>query len=100
MEQQSSPPGLRVLIYVGDVDGILPILGTRVWMALLGKELGGEVEPWTPWTDSHGQTGGYTVKYASQFTLATVRDAGHMVPYTQPRRGRDVLRAYLDGNLF
>ena len=100
VEQQSSPSGLRVLIYVGDVDGILPILGTRVWMALLGKELGGEVEPWTPWTDSHGQTGGYTVKYASQFTLATVRDAGHMVPYTQPRRGRDVLRAYLDGNLF
>lgn len=24
---------LDILVYVGDVDGILPILGTRVWVA-------------------------------------------------------------------
>ena len=32
-----------------------------------------------------GQVGGRVVKYRG-LTLATVRNAGHMVPYTQPER--------------
>lgn len=56
------------------------------------------VVPWTPWQDSRRQTGGYVVQYDG-LTLATVRNAGHMVPYTQPGRSLDVLRAYLAGDL-
>ena len=37
---------LRILIYSGDVDGIVPVVGTRRWTAGLGLKT---TKPWRPW---------------------------------------------------
>ncbi|GAQ88391.1 serine carboxypeptidase [Klebsormidium nitens] len=87
--------GLRMLIFSGDVDAIVPVTGTRAW---IGKLLLEEVEPWRPWVlDS--QVGGYVTKYKG-LTFSTVRDAGHMVPYTQPARALHLFKTFIqDGQL-
>lgn len=73
---------LRILVYSGDVDGIVPVVGTRRWTAGLGLKT---TQPWRPWFSPTQQVGGYIVEYDG-LTFATVRNAGHMVPYVQPER--------------
>lgn len=41
------------------------------------------------------QVGGYVTEYDG-LTLATVRGAGHMVPYTQPVRGLHLFKSFID----
>lgn len=55
-----------------------------------------EKSPWRPWT-AGGQVGGYVVEYAQGLTFATVRGAGHMVPYVQPARAAKLARSFLEG---
>jgi len=90
---------LRMLVFSGDVDGIVPITGTRAWMATVPF---GIEQPWSAWLDSEQQTGGYTIKYSYTgssvgLTFASVRDAGHMVPWTQPGRSFDLFSRFLTG---
>lgn len=122
-------PGLRFIVYSGDVDGIVPVVGTRRWVAALGMH---QARPWRPWTSGlTGQVGGYTVEYVSpgqdhavqqeadvnsqngkkpgavgkdkvqplqgDFVFATVRGAGHMVPYVQPQRALHLIARFLRG---
>ena len=75
--------GIRILIYSGDIDAILPITGTRNWLNDLNLPI---KSPWRSWISSTGQVGGWTVEYANQLSFASVRQSGHMVPYTQPER--------------
>jgi hypothetical protein len=67
--------GLRVWVYSGDVDGIVPTSGSRAWVEGLGLK---ELQAWRPWTASAGrmgpQVGGYVVEYEG-LTFATVRCA-------------------------
>lgn len=51
------------------------ITGTRRWLRKLGLPV---KTSWRPWKSATGQVGGYFERYAG-LTLATVRDAGHMV---------------------
>lgn len=78
-------------MFSGDVDAIVPITGTRRWIAGLGRRV---VAPWRPWLTG-GQVGGYRVMYDG-LALATVRGAGHMVPYTQPARALALFEWFLD----
>ena len=87
--------GIEIVVFSGDVDAIVPVTGTRNWLAKLGLEV---KKAWTPWTDSEGQVGGYKVLYEG-LTFLTVRDAGHMVPYCQPKRALDFFEAGLKGEL-
>ena len=86
---------LEIVVFSGDVDAIVPVSGTRNWLNKLGLAV---KESWAPWIDSEGQVGGYRVGYDG-LTFVTVRDAGHMVPYTQPGRALDLLKAGLGGTL-
>ncbi len=38
--------GIKMLVYTGDVDAIVPIIGTRQWIESLGLEV---EEKWRPW---------------------------------------------------
>lgn len=72
--------GLRIMIYSGDVDGIVPTTGTRMWVEGLGLPVR---VPWTPWLSPGPgqlppQVGGYVTEYDG-LMFATVRGAGHMV---------------------
>ncbi|BBN16519.1 serine carboxypeptidase-like clade II [Marchantia polymorpha subsp. ruderalis] len=79
---------LRILIFSGDTDAIVPVTGSRSWIRTLDLKI---VEDWRPYYLNQ-QVAGYVTKF-DNMTFATVRGAGHMVPYTQPERG-----LYLFGN--
>jgi len=88
--------GIKMLVYSGDVDGIVPITGTRMWLNALNLPI---TEPWRPWIGSNKQVGGYTVAYKG-LTFLSVRGAGHLVPGTQPERALDFFSRYLTGQPF
>jgi len=85
---------LRILIYSGDVDAIVPYSGTREWVYKLNRPI---VDPWKPYYIGK-QVGGYFTVYKG-LTFATVRGAGHMVPGTQPQRGFEMFRHFLHGSV-
>ncbi|XP_035687682.1 putative serine carboxypeptidase-like 23 [Branchiostoma floridae] len=84
--------GLRILVYSGDVDAIVPVTGTRAWLRVLPLT---ETEGWHAWTASDEQVGGYSVMY-DKLTFATVRNAGHEVPGYQPLRALDMFNRFLN----
>jgi len=84
-----------MLVYSGDVDAIVPVTGTRRWIKSLGLDV---EESWRPWSIK-GQVGGYVEVYdRDSLTFATVREAGHMVPYTQPERAFHLFKSWISGS--
>ena len=79
-----------MLVYSGDVDAIVPVTGTRRWIAALGLK---ETKPWRAWRAGE-QVGGFRHDFDG-LHFATVRGAGHMVPYTQPQRALKLFQAFL-----
>ena len=79
--QQGRPPrsvSSLPLIYEPPYELWVPALqvtGTRRWLRKLGLPVKTQ---WRPWKSATGQVGGYFERYDG-LTLATVRDAGHMV---------------------
>lgn len=95
---------LRVLVYSGDADPCVPYLGTEEWVGQLEEQgILDEQAPWTPWFVSGGAApAGYITRYAAagsktDFSFATVRLAGHMVPQFQPEAGLQLLADFLEG---
>ena len=86
--------GIEFLVYSGDIDAIVPIIGTRRWIRSLDLEV---EEKWRAWRSSTGQVAGWTVKYAKGLTFASVRGAGHMVPYTQAERAFHMFSRWVHG---
>ncbi|MQL94371.1 hypothetical protein Taro_027022 [Colocasia esculenta] len=85
--------GLRVWVYSGDIDGRVPVTGSRYSV----RELNLTVKtPWQAWIAA-GEVGGYSEVYQGNITLATVRGAGHMVPSNQALRSLVMIRAFLEG---
>lgn len=88
--------GLRIWIYSGDQDSVVPLTGTRTQMDSLASKLGLSTSiPYSAWY-AHGQVGGWTTTFGN-LTYATVRGAAHMVPYTQPQRALVLFQAFLNG---
>ncbi|KAI3815189.1 hypothetical protein L1987_14849 [Smallanthus sonchifolius] len=83
--------GLRILLYSGDVDAVVPVSGTRYSIDAMNLKV---VKPWRFWTDSTKQVAGYKVVYDG-LTFATVRGAGHEVPRFQPRQAFALLKMFL-----
>ena len=67
------------MVFSGDVDAIVPVLGTRAWLAQLPLSQTNASRPWT----LNGQVGGWVTEYA-ELTFATVRNAGHVRLYPAP----------------
>lgn len=93
LDQDAVHP-LHILVYSGDVDAIVPIIGTRRWISALNLSV---ADPWRPWRSSTGQVGGWTVQHDKNFAFASVRGAGHMVPYTQPERAQTLFLRFVHG---
>jgi len=85
--------GLKILVYSGDVDGIVPWPGTKMWLDVLNLR---QKNAWRPWIASNKQVAGYVTEYEG-LTFATVRGAGHLVPGTQPLRALDMFSRFLNG---
>ncbi|GFP87775.1 serine carboxypeptidase-like 40 [Phtheirospermum japonicum] len=84
--------GLRVWIYSGDVDAMVPVTSTL--LSIRDMKLG-VVTRWYPW-NIDGEVGGYTQVYQN-LTFATVRGAGHEVPMYQPKRSLSLITHFVTG---
>jgi len=84
----------RTLIYNGDFDGCVPYLGMEGWTRSLGFSV---KSSWKPWT-FNGQVAGYVTVYDhNDFTTATVKGAGHMVPTYKGRQALAMFSNFLAG---
>lgn len=84
--------GLRIWVFSGDVDSVVPVTATRYSLAQL--KLTTKI-PWYPWYVKK-QVGGWTEIYEG-LTFATVRGAGHEVPLFKPRASLQLLKSFLRG---
>ncbi|KAJ4720821.1 Carboxypeptidase [Melia azedarach] len=73
--------GIRIWVYSGDADAVLPLTATRYSIGAL--KLKTNID-WYAWLDDHFQVGGWSKVYKG-LTYATVRGGGHEVPLTQRR---------------
>lgn len=94
-------PKMKVLIYSGDADSVLPFLGTEWNVQALGRTI---TTDWAEWTGSDGQPGGYVVALThaagNDLHFLTIKGAGHMVPGTQPTHALDFFSRYISGQPF
>lgn len=90
--QELITTGLRIWIFSGDVDSVVPVTATRYSLARLQLKV--ETQ-WYPWYHNN-QVGGWTEIYEG-LTFATVRGAGHEVPLFQPERALTLVTAFLAG---
>ncbi|KAJ6741661.1 CARBOXYPEPTIDASE [Salix viminalis] len=89
--------GIRVLVYSGDQDSVIPFIGSRILVDGLAKELGlNATVPYRPWIEDK-QVGGWTQVYGDILTFATIRGAGHLAPLTSPKRSLALFAAFLSG---
>ncbi|KAL5987852.1 hypothetical protein ACLOJK_035608 [Asimina triloba] len=84
--------GLRIWVFSGDIDSVVPVTATRFSLAQL--KLVTKI-PWYPWYVKK-QVGGWTEVYEG-LTFATVRGAGHEVPLVKPREALQLFRSFLRG---
>uniref|UniRef100_A0A804LF65 Carboxypeptidase n=1 Tax=Zea mays TaxID=4577 RepID=A0A804LF65_MAIZE len=87
--------GVRVWVFSGDLDAMVPVIATKRSMEKLGL---GVVEDWRPWSiDAKDQeVAGYVIEYKG-VVFATVRGSGHMVPIDQPGRGFALFSSFIKG---
>lgn len=89
--------GIRVWIFSGDQDSVVPLMGSRTNVRNLANDLKMSVKvPYRAWYHE-GQVAGWTTVYGDLLTFATVRGASHMVPYSQPARALHLFRTFLSG---
>eukprot|EP01018_Ginkgo_biloba_P005663 Gb_02169 [translate_table: standard] len=90
--------GLRVLVYSGDQDSVIPFLSTRALIHSLGEQMKmNRTVGYAPWFQS-GQVGGWAEEHGGQLCYASVRGAAHEVPFSQPARGLTLFQSFLSGN--
>ncbi|CAO2202951.1 unnamed protein product [Urochloa humidicola] len=82
--------GLRVWVYSGDMDGRVPVLGSRYWVEALGLPIKSQWQPWY----LNNQVAGRFIEYEG-LTLATVRGAGHDVPQDKPAEALVLISSFL-----
>ncbi|GAV67698.1 Peptidase_S10 domain-containing protein [Cephalotus follicularis] len=85
--------GIRIWVYSGDTDAILPLTATRYSIDALKLE---NNISWYAWVSHHNnRVGGWTQVY-NGLTYVTVRGAGHEVPLSKPRLALQLFRNFLD----
>ncbi|XP_019416914.1 PREDICTED: serine carboxypeptidase-like 45 isoform X1 [Lupinus angustifolius] len=89
--------GVRVLIYSGDQDSVIPLTGSRTLVQKLATQLGlNTTVPYRVWFGGQ-QVGGWTQVYGNILSFATVRGAAHEVPFSQPERSLVLFKSFLEG---
>ncbi|GFZ09332.1 serine carboxypeptidase-like 46 [Actinidia rufa] len=89
--------GIRVMVYSGDQDSVIPLTGTRTLVNDLAKELGlSTTVPYRVWFEGR-QVGGWTQVYGDILSFATIRGASHEAPFSQPERSLVLFNAFLGG---
>ncbi|KAK9059502.1 hypothetical protein SSX86_020205 [Deinandra increscens subsp. villosa] len=84
--------GLRIWIYSGDTDAVIPVTSTRYSIDALNLTT---TSPWHAWYEDD-QVGGWTQMYEG-LTFVTVRGAGHEVPLHKPKQALTIVKSFLAG---
>ncbi|MFS7935580.1 putative carboxypeptidase D [Helianthus anomalus] len=90
--QELISSGLRIWIFSGDTDGVLPVTCARQSINALNLTT---VGPWRPWYEGD-QVGGWTQEYEG-LTFVAVKGAGHEVPLHKPKEALTLLKSFLAG---
>lgn len=88
--QELTAAGLRIWVYSGDTDAVVPVTATRYSIDALKLPT---VSQWSPWYDN-GKVGGWSQVYKG-LTLVTITNAGHEVPLHRPRQAFILFRHFL-----
>jgi serine carboxypeptidase-like clade 2 len=89
--------GLKVMVYSGDADAIVPITGTVAWIKEIFEEMRLPFKkPWRPWVSGSQNISGMIWELEG-ISLVTFLGAGHMVPTTKPEEAHTMLDNYLNG---
>ncbi|KAJ7957185.1 Carboxypeptidase [Quillaja saponaria] len=89
--------GVRVLVYSGDQDSVIPLTGSRTLVQKLARELGlNTTVPYRVWFGGQ-QVGGWTQVYGNVLSFATIRGASHEAPFSQPERSLILFKSFLEG---
>ncbi|CAK7340263.1 unnamed protein product [Dovyalis caffra] len=89
--------GIQVLVYSGDQDSVIPLIGTRTLVNRLAKELELKTSvPYRTWFQGK-QVAGWTQVYGDILSFATIRGASHAAPFSQPERSIVLFKAFLQG---
>ncbi|XP_031373698.1 serine carboxypeptidase-like 27 [Punica granatum] len=84
--------GLRIWVFSGDTDSVVPVTATRYSIDALNLST---VVNWYPWYENV-KVGGWSQVYEG-LTLVTVTGAGHEVPLHRPRQAFILFRSFLEG---
>ncbi|PIA31844.1 hypothetical protein AQUCO_04800026v1 [Aquilegia coerulea] len=84
--------GLRIWMFSGDTDAVIPVTSTRYSIDALKLST---TSPWRAWYHN-GQVGGWTQQYAG-LTFVSIRGAGHEVPLHRPQLALTLIKAFLSG---
>ncbi|GER51915.1 serine carboxypeptidase [Striga asiatica] len=88
---------IRVLVYSGDQDSVIPLIGTRTLVNKLAEQLGlNTTQPYRAWSEAN-QVAGWTQSYGEYLSFATIRGASHMAPFSQPKRSLLMFNSFLAG---
>jgi len=97
---------IHVMIYNGDADPCVPYIGNEEWIGDLESQgILHEKAAWSPWfTSNKASPAGYVTKYSvpgsqQEFSFATVRLAGHMVPQFFPEAALTLISTFLEAPL-
>ncbi|XP_071698767.1 serine carboxypeptidase II-2-like isoform X2 [Rutidosis leptorrhynchoides] len=90
--QELITAGLRIWIFSGDTDAVVPVTSTRYSINALNLT---KIGPWRAWYEDD-QVGGWTQEYEG-LTFVTVRGAGHKVPLHKPKQALTLLKSFLAG---
>ncbi|KAK9265757.1 hypothetical protein L1049_011848 [Liquidambar formosana] len=89
--QELTAAGLRIWMYSGDTDAVVPVTATRYSIDALKLPT---IINWYPWYDN-GKVGGWSQIYEG-LTFVTVTGAGHEVPLHRPRQAFILFRSFLE----
>ena len=90
--------GLRILVYSGDTDAIVPFNGNQKWIQNLKLEI---EKPWRQWRayNDMDNVGGYVIKYKG-LTFCTIKGTGHMAPMWKPKESFYMFQKFLNNEEF
>ncbi|KAF3433914.1 hypothetical protein FNV43_RR25017 [Rhamnella rubrinervis] len=83
--------GMRIWVYSGDTDAVVPVTATRYSIDALKLPT---ITNWYPWYDNR-KVGGWSQVYKG-LTFVTVTGAGHEVPLHRPRQAFILFRSFLE----
>ena len=89
--------GYQVLVYNGEADLCVPYTDNEYWTRSMNYTVDSAWAAWAVNGEEGPYVGGYRIKYANNFTFATVRGAGHMVPETRPEAALTLFVNHITG---